>query len=417
MPLHERSGRIRVAHLTGAPIPHFVPLFRLLAADRRIEFTVIFASTGGVNPADVGHAEPTKWDVDLLSGYRSVFVNRAQSNPVEGGDRSGFLMYRDLDVVPMLMKGQYEVLWLFSYSYLTHLLAAATQLGRRRPLLFQTDQTLIPTERPAWKDVVKAVVLPRMLKRVYGLYVGAESRKWMEHYGVAKDRLYFAPYCTADTAFPSDPVAARPNHEARSQFNIRDDSGPVILMVARLIPKKNPLLLLKAFQIVRGDTRCNLLLVGSGELEERLRRYVREEAVPDVIFAGFVNRSQIARVYAAADIFVLPSASRETWGTVVNEAMQSALPVIVSDQVGCAPDLVRPGDNGFIVANDSVEALAGALRVLVENEPLRREFGQKSLALIQPWSHSVAATGVLAAIRAAVGTRRWKAATSPSADQ
>ena len=403
-----------MAHLTGAPIPHFIPLFRLLAADRRLDLTVIFTSTGGVRPADVGHGQPTKWDVDLLSGYRSVFVRRAESNPVEGGDRSGFFMYRDPDVVPILLKARYEVLWLFSYSYLTHLLAAATQLVRRRPLLFQTDQTLLPTERPQWKELVKAVVLPRIMKRVYGLYVGSESRQWMERYGVPKGRLYFTPYCTEDRALPLEPVPERPNHEARSAFNVSRDSGPVILMVARLISKKNPMLLLKAFRNVRKTVRCNLLLIGSGELEESLRTYVRDEGIPDVIFAGFMNRSQIARAYAAADIFVLPSASRETWGTVVNEAMQTALPVIVTDQVGCAPDLVKPGENGFIVPNDGLEALTAALHVLLGDESLRHRFGQRSSTLIRPWNHSAAANGVLAAIRAAVGDDRWEMAAQPT---
>ncbi len=74
--------------------------------------------------------------------------------------------------------------------------------------------------------------------------------------------------------------------------------------------------------------------------------------------AGFQNQRRIAATYAAADALVLPSTSGETWGLVVNEAMACGLPVIVSDQVGCAPDLVLEDETGFTYPCGDVAALA-----------------------------------------------------------
>jgi glycosyltransferase involved in cell wall biosynthesis len=90
-----------------------------------------------------------------------------------------------------------------------------------------------------------------------------------------------------------------------------------------------------------------------------LRR--RAAGHPGVRFAPFQNQSLMPRTLAAADVVALPSAS-ETWGLVVNEAQCLGRPVLVSDKVGCAEDLVEPGANGWVFPAGDVGALAGALR-------------------------------------------------------
>ncbi len=108
---------------------------------------------------------------------------------------------------------------------------------------------------------------------------------------------------------------------------------------------------------------------------------------------------------AAADVFVLPSVE-ETWGIVANEAMNFGLPLVVSDLVGCAPDLVREGENGFVVAHDDVEALTGALERLVSNRDVRERFGARSLEIVSEWTYDVAAEGIVQACQATLAGRR-----------
>jgi glycosyltransferase involved in cell wall biosynthesis len=191
----------------------------------------------------------------------------------------------------------------------------------------------------------------------------------------------------------------------RAQLGIEREAGPVILTVGRLIPKKQPLR--EAFRQVRASRRCTLFVVGSGQFEHELRQKVAAEGIPDVVFAGFLDQTQVARAYAAADVFALSSSHDETWGLVVNEAMNFGLPIVVSDRVGCGADLVENRRNGFIVPWRDREALARALQTLVESAALRQRFGQASIEVISPWTYDRAAAGLCHAVAAAVGAERW----------
>src|SRR5205807_9145568 len=139
---------------------------------------------------------PVAWDVDALSGYRSVFLRRADHNEIETGS---LLALRDVDVVPAIVRGQYEALWLHSWYSTTHLLAAATQLALRRPLLYRDDQTLL-NRRAAWKRALKTPLLRALFGNAYGLHVGSENRRWFERYGVRPERCFFVPNCVDNDA-------------------------------------------------------------------------------------------------------------------------------------------------------------------------------------------------------------------------
>jgi glycosyltransferase involved in cell wall biosynthesis len=184
------------------------------------------------------------------------------------------------------------------------------------------------------------------------------------------------------------------------------DQSPVILFVGKLQPKKQPGMLLEAFRRVRELYRCTLMLVGTGELEDQLRRSVASQSIPDVIFTGFLNRSEISQAYVAADLLVLPSSLNETWGMVVNEAMNFGLPVIASDMVGCVPDLVQNGNNGYVFDHRELQELTDVLAKLVTDRDLRIRLGKRSLDRITQWSPRMAAEGLVEAAIATVNAGR-----------
>jgi len=101
--------------------------------------------------------------------------------------------------------------------------------------------------------------------------------------------------------------------------------------------------------------------------------------------------------YTAADVFILPSGMHETWGLVVNEAMNFSLPVIVSDKVGCGVDLVRPGWNGYRVSHRGTQELADAMKILADDPELRRTFGARSRQLVDRYSIEACADGIVTA--------------------
>jgi glycosyltransferase involved in cell wall biosynthesis len=152
-------------------------------------------------------------------------------------------------------------------------------------------------------------------------------------------------------------------------------------------------------------TPMHLLFVGSGELGDKLRRSCdvvfdaeggesrqgdSSEKRPRASFAGFLNQTQISRAYVAADCLVLPSDSGETWGLVVNEAMASGLPCIISDSCGCATDLGNLGANKVFPSGDQA-AIADAIRKL---QATKRDF-ERQVAALQEHSFSVTVDSVV----------------------
>jgi glycosyltransferase involved in cell wall biosynthesis len=390
---------IRLAVIAASPVYYQTPLYRRLAADGRVDPTVIFSSSHGLRPGvDIGHGHGVVWDVDPLSGFRSVFLRNADRREPDGR----FLSLRDTDVVRTLRDGDFDAVWLHGYYGLTFVLAALYQLLRGRPVLFREEGTLFH-RRSLAKRVAKRVLLAALYRRAYGLCIGSESRRWFSQYGVRSDRLFSVPYCADNERLQAEAALLSTQREALlRRFGVSPESGPVILFVGRLVSEKQPLLLLEAFRRVRAERACSLLVVGGGPLEDELRRTVRDQQIPDVVFTGFVNQSEIASAYVCADVFALPSAV-EPWGMVVNEAMNFALPVVVSDRVGGAADLVVDGVNGFVVSHSSPDELAGRLGELVDSPALRAQFGAASKERVARFTYEAAAEGAISALEHATG--------------
>jgi glycosyltransferase involved in cell wall biosynthesis len=402
----QKTGPVRLALLIGTPVPAKIALYRRLAAQAALDFTVIYASAEGLRAFDGGYGA-VQWDADLTTGYRARFLRRADMNPGLGGRTWSV---RDADVVGEIVRGGFDVLALGGYNSLTYLLGAAAQRAQGRPLLFREEQTLLEP-RPLTTTLVKEVALRLLFAQGSALYISRENRRWFEHYGVAPDRLFPTPYTVDNAELQAAARRLTPERDRlRRSFGIDSAAGPVILSVGRLVAKKQPLFLLDAFRRVRERMPCTLLVVGSGEAEAQLRERVARDRIPDVKLAGFVNRSRIAEAYVAADVFALLSRAHETFGLAVPEAMNFRLPIVVSEKVGCAPDLVADGLNGFVVSPTDPAAAAAALARLAADAPLRRAMGDASLRRLETWGLDETVAGFLLATAAAVGPDRWSLA-------
>ena len=127
--------------------------------------------------------------------------------------------------------------------------------------------------------------------------------------------------------------------------------------------------------------------------------------------AGDLEWERIVEAYVAADVFALLS-EREPWAVVVNEAAACGLPLVLSDRVGAAHDLLRDGENGFLVEAGDVEAAATAFRRLADDPGLRAAYGARSRELAQDWGYGPSVEGFLAAVREAVSDTRRSGAGS-----
>ena len=180
---------------------------------------------------------------------------------------------------------------------------------------------------------------------------------------------------------------------ARAKFGIAP-TDIVVLFAGKLVPKKRPEDLIASLACARSE-RLTALIVGDGMLRQACEAAARHAGVR-AIFAGFQNQSEMPRIYAAADVLVLPSGWRETWGLVVNEAMACGVPAFVSDAAGCAIDLVVPGQTGRTFPPGDVESLAQLLR---EADPRKlAAMGVNAKEHVARFSAAAAADGIVQAL-------------------
>jgi glycosyltransferase involved in cell wall biosynthesis len=394
---------MRIAVVTTHPIQNQVPWIRGLAAAPDRSVRVFFGMIPDPAQQGEGFGLPFRWDVPLLDGYAwEVVPNRAR-RPAPGR-----FLGIDAPGIESALAGfapDAAVLCGWHSRFLWQAKRACRRL--RVPALVRGDSNAL-RRRPLWKRWVHARHL-----RGYAavLAVGASNAAFYREMGVPASRIRFAPHCV-DSAplLASVPADAARRAQARRRLGVPVDAT-CFAFVGKLTPSKRPLDLLRAFEeVARDRADVHLLFVGSGEQEESLRRAAA--SVPArVSFAGFMNQSEIGVAYGCADAIVLPSDFHETWGLVVNEGMACGLPAVVSDRVGCGPDLVREGETGFTFPFGDVCALAGRLRLLASDPEARRRMGRNAAALAATYSPARAVEGTIAGIdaateRAAVGSGR-----------
>jgi glycosyltransferase involved in cell wall biosynthesis len=196
------------------------------------------------------------------------------------------------------------------------------------------------------------------------------------------------PYAVDNHFFQTRAAEARQTREAFRQELGLEPGRPIVLYASKLMRRKHPATLLEAFATLTKKIPPHampyLLFVGSGEEEESLK--IRAKDLPEGIvrFLGFQNQTALPRFYDVCDLFVLAS-EYEPWGLVVNEVMNAGKPLIVSDQVGAARDLVQPGKNGWVIPAGAVEALHDALYEALQDPDHLRNAGQSSLETITKW--------------------------------
>ena len=248
---------------------------------------------------------------------------------------------------------------------------------------------------------MKRAILSRVFRHVSAfLAIGQNNADFYRAYGVPGERILVVPYAVDNDFFATTASALPGKSDLKRELQIPQDM-PIILFCGKLTPVKQPMDLLRAFEKVVRTRPAALVFVGDGVLRRDLENYTATHKISNVHFVGFRNQTELPRYFGMGDVFVLPS-SKEPWGLVVNEAMNFGLPVICSDQVGCAADLVKPGENGYIFSTGDIEALTDSLDAMLADERRRRAMGERSRALIADWGFRKDLEGVVAALQQVV---------------
>ena len=386
---------VRVALFATHPIQYHLPWFRALAARPELALKVYFGQVPDATQQGVGFGVDFRWDIPMMEGYQSeVLENVAQPPSLEAfGGCDTPQVARTL----RQWRPDLAILTGWQSKMLVQAWWACFRLGVPRIVRGESNAML---RRAPWKRGAHRLWLRRFDRF---LAIGKANRDFYLQAGIPESRIHPCPYFVDNQRFATAAASLRERRsELRSSWSI-PAGATCFLFCGKLIPKKHPIdLLLALRRAVAASASAHVLIVGDGEMMTEARALVERERLP-VTFAGFLNQTEIVGAYVAADCLVLPSDTGETWGLVVNEAMACGIPAIVSDQVGCGPDLVREGVTGATFLMGDVDALAQRLIELAGYPTRLRAMGAAARELVSS-SYSVerAVEGTMAAIDASM---------------
>jgi glycosyltransferase involved in cell wall biosynthesis len=403
--------KIRLAYLVSHPIQYQAPLLRRISQEPDIELTVFFASNFSVREyVDKGFGVDVKWDVPLLDGYRHEFLpaiwDKRRTGPTSQLNYGIFSRLRGHNGA-----AGFDAFWVHGYSTLNALqgMLAAKALGI--PVLLRAESRLGGEKRNIFKRAIKRIFFSVLKGLVDGvLPIGTLNSTYWRHYLGEDLPQFLMPYAVDNQYFQSrSQQAAAGRNELLRELNL-DASRPVILFASKLQNRKRCQDLVESYLNLSSDEGIEphpyLVIVGDGAERPTLEARVKQSGCSGVRFCGFRNQSELPGFFNLATVFVLPSRD-EPWGLIVNEVMNSGRAVIVSNDVGCQPDLIADGVEGCVFPAGDVAALTEALRRALATPETAKAMGQRGLERIQTWSYEEDIRGLRQGI--AMATRRFNA--------
>jgi glycosyltransferase involved in cell wall biosynthesis len=379
------------------PVQYLSPWFRYITLNcPEINLTVLYGIQPTPNQQGVGFGRAFEWDVPLVEGYCCRFIRPAREDDNVHSEHFWGLNLPEIKAA--IYETEPDVVLISGWHSIIQIRAIWACLLKRIPILYRGD-THLGNSPSGWRKVIWVIKTRFLLWFFTGyLSVGKRTHRYLQGMGVPSERIFKSPHCVdsdyfaAGAALYQNPSSIE---KVRTLFGLPPDDF-VILFVGKLEPKKRPIDLIRA--VSRLGIGTSLLIVGTGTQERACREEVQKLGVRAVL-VGFLNQSEIARAYAAADCLALPSDWGETWGLVVNEAMATGLPCVISDRVGCAPDMISPGETGEVFKMGDTSDLAEALERIRERKRKGQDWSSACKVRVASYSFAAATKGLLDACK------------------
>lgn len=320
---------------------------------------------------DPGFGKEIKWDVPLLEGYAYTFVQNISTTP-------GSHHFNGIDNPALIKEIEHwkpDALLVYGWSFKSHL-KALRYFHKRIPVFFRGDSTLLDNISKI-KSTVRKVWLHYVYNKVdIALYAGAANKAYFLSHGLKEKQLIFMPHAIDNDAFAVTEKSTAEGSDIRRKLGISPESI-VFLFAGKLEEKKQPGMLAEAF-FKAAAVNTHLIIAGNGAIEQKLK--AQYAAHPQMHFMDFQNQSAMPGLYAACNVFVLPSKGPgETWGLAINEAMAAGKPVITTDACGAAFDLITDNVTGFVIGRHDEKALQEKLMFFSQNKNAAAEMGKAAL--------------------------------------
>jgi len=378
---------IKVVVLHNFVVPHSFPLLRELAKKKDIDLEVFYLAESASN---------RRWQVIPKDpGFRYKILPNYQINFFT---KDLFTYIINPTIVQELAKSKYDVVisdgWL---DFSCQLVSFLSKLQRKKYILW-SESTF---NEPSWRRTLSMPLVKTMV-RLADAYLarGTRAKEYLAFLGANPQKIFIAP-CVIDVDFfhQKSKLSMAEKNQLERKLQIKSKSL-VLMYSGQLIERKGLIYLFDAFGKIEekyGD-RVALLIQGYGPIKDKLLKFCRKRRIKNIVFSGHVETEEIPKIYALADIFILPS-YEETWGRVINEAMACNLPIITTRKVGASADIVKERVNGFIVEERSSVMLQRAIETLLNDSILRKRMGEASWRISQDFTPALAAEGVYQAIK------------------
>ena len=366
--------RQRLAVLITHPVQYFQPVFEALANDPSLEVLVVFGCDHGVREShDPDFGVDFAWDSALTDGFPHVFASQLPLSALSSFSTAWSCAKRSCQLIH-----RFEPDRVLIFAYTPIFITIATLLLRqsRVRLMLRADGTDRAFVRSRLKHCLKDLLLRFWYRQFDAVFpIGSDSNDHFSRLGVPPHRRYPVSYAVNANFFAEQVRQWAPRRDLlRREFGI-GSTDLVLLWSAKMTEVKNPLLLIEALNHLPESIRCRLWLVamGDGPLRDFFERHARSILKDRSRFLGFRNQCELGEGYAVADALVFPSSQGETWGLVVNEALQFGLAVLASDHPGCVRDLLLNRDDApagsTVFPSGDAPALASAICNLVIRYP------------------------------------------------
>ncbi len=401
---------IKVLYVDDIPTPYRLGVFKLFLEKFSGMFKVLFCAK---------HEPDRNWELDfgnldyeILTGVK--WRPKNQKNPIS--------FKLNLNINSKIKKFNPDVVALSGYVHPTMQLAAWYCRNKSIPYGIACESSFLQSKPTGVKWKLKKKLLSPIINGMsFGLPVGSKAEEYLRALGAKKQPMYYFPNCPDVSNIVS--ISKNKNEYEKSlrlKLNISENNN-IILFVGRLIDAKRPMDLIYAFNKINKELSKNwtLLIVGEGPLKNKILNFksktgcksntqhstlnnqslstINYQPPTNIILPGWLQPDDVYKVMSISDVMVLPS-EHEPWGAVANESMAAGTPVIASNSVGAAYDLIEDKKTGFIFKTGNIHELKSILASIMKDKSILTGISFKAQKKSIEMGHEFATINLLKAI-------------------
>ena len=343
---------MKVLYMANVPSPYRVDFFNELG--KEVDLTVTFEKA-------TSDERDKSWLNYSFTNFNGIFLKGKSFNTDSA---------ICLGITKIIKNGHFDKIVVSDFVSPTGMIAIKYMQNRKIPYIIESDGGFANK-----KHVLRNFIKKLLLKKAdMFLSTGAEHDNYYKCYGATEDKIKRVPFSSVfDREVLPTPLNDEEKKAVRKKLGIKEEK--VVLSVGQFIYRKGFDVLIRSAKLLP-DTVA-LIIIG-GKPTEEYKQLVKEQGIHNVYFCDFLSKNELAEYYKCADMFVFPT-REDIWGLVINEALSKGLPIITTERCLAGVEMVKEGENGFIVPVDNFERLAKKILRLLLDRPLAEKMSEKNV--------------------------------------